>query len=184
MSKRSRNISNANLKEIFDFIDTFVPETPKQERDLAILKYAYIDDMTGLAIERLNDERLVSYGNKSFGQPLHAYSIIRIISSYGLEHEKRKDCTKKKNYQRRKDLTNERQKGHINKPLICGCCGSTNKLELHHIIPMANGGTDDYFNLLYLCHDCHKKVHRNMRKGDLHDQSETDIQACKEHFDG
>ena len=36
------------------------------------------------------------------------------------------------------------------------------EIELHHIIPLAFGGTDDYFNLIYLCHDCHMKLHHTI----------------------
>ena len=50
-------------------------------------------------------------------------------------------------------------KEEINKPKICGCCGSKNDLNLHHIIPIYMGGKDEYYNLLYLCKSCHKKMH-------------------------
>ena len=163
IKKRGRNISTSNLKEIFAFLDAFVPETKEQERDLIILKYAYVDDLSGLAIARLGDTRIVGYGNRSLGKPLKGESIDRIIKSYGLEHEKRIDYTKRNSYERRKNLTNERQKGNLTKPYICGCCGSVKKLELHHIVPIDFGGTDDFFNLLYLCQDCHKQVHRNFK---------------------
>lgn len=33
-------------------------------------------------------------------------------------------------------------------------------LQVHHIIPVSNGGSDDYENLILLCHDCHKNVHQ------------------------
>ena len=165
--KVGRNISPANLKEIFDFIDNFVPETPQQKRDLVILKYAYVDNMSAQAIARLHDRRLVCLGNrrsyKNDGYLTGEY-IAKIIASYGLVHEKRKDYTTVKNYERRKKLTQEREKGIIGKPNICGCCGSTERLELHHIIPMAEGGTEDFYNLLYLCHDCHMKITQTWRK--------------------
>lgn len=163
MNKRGRNISASNLKEIFDFIDGFVPKNKAEERDLIILKYAYIDNMTGLQIARLKDKRLVGYGNRSSGELLKGESITRIIKSYGLEHEKRIDYTQRNNYKRRKELTNKRQKGNIKKPMICGICGSKENLELHHIVPIESGGSDDFFNLLYLCHDCHKHIHRSTK---------------------
>lgn len=164
MKKRGRNISASNLKEIFTFIDSFMPKTKEQERDLIILKYAYIDNMSSLEIARLEDKRIVGFGNRSSGKLLTGASISRIIKSYGLEYEKRIDYTKRNNYKRRKELTNERQKGNIKKPLICGVCGSTENLELHHIIPIEFGGSDDFFNLLYLCRNCHKNIHRSIRK--------------------
>ena len=43
----------------------------------------------------------------------------------------------------------------------CQCCGKKNcRLEVHHIKFRRNGGTDDEENLITLCEDCHKKVHR------------------------
>ena len=43
----------------------------------------------------------------------------------------------------------------------CQCCGKKNcRLEVHHIKFKSNGGTDDERNLITLCEDCHKKVHR------------------------
>lgn len=37
-------------------------------------------------------------------------------------------------------------------------------LELHHIKPRSFGGTNEYDNLLPLCHKCHKKVHEDIYK--------------------
>ena len=43
----------------------------------------------------------------------------------------------------------------------CQCCGKKNcRLEVHHIIFRSNGGTDDEENLITLCEDCHKKIHK------------------------
>ena len=42
---------------------------------------------------------------------------------------------------------------------ICQVCKANGKItsatELDHIVPYANGGTDDYDNLQAICHDCH-----------------------------
>ncbi|GAB6879249.1 hypothetical protein JCM17823_15230 [Halorubrum gandharaense] len=32
-------------------------------------------------------------------------------------------------------------------------------LEVHHVVPRSNGGTNDLSNLLTLCSDCHEDVH-------------------------
>lgn len=39
----------------------------------------------------------------------------------------------------------------------CRKCGSTERLEVDHIINKACGGTDDSWNLQVLCHPCHKR---------------------------
>lgn len=39
----------------------------------------------------------------------------------------------------------------------CQKCGSTNKLEVHHIVRVARGGRNTMSNLTLLCHACHAK---------------------------
>ena len=51
----------------------------------------------------------------------------------------------------------------------CRACGRSKhkdgvKLEVHHIIRKADGGTDVPENVVTLCEDCHKAHHRGMRK--------------------
>lgn len=41
----------------------------------------------------------------------------------------------------------------------CQACGSTKRLEAHHIIPIAQGGAHTLDNLVTLCHGCHHGVH-------------------------
>ena len=44
---------------------------------------------------------------------------------------------------------------------MCQCCGKKNcRLEVYHIKFRSSGGTDDENNLITLCEDCHKKVHK------------------------
>ena len=42
-------------------------------------------------------------------------------------------------------------------PLECGA-------EVHHIIPVEEGGTDDPRNLITLCHKCHKERHEKLKQ--------------------
>lgn len=46
----------------------------------------------------------------------------------------------------------------------CECCGDTTKeiLQVHHIIPVKKGGTNDANNLIVLCPNCHYKAHRGI----------------------
>lgn len=41
----------------------------------------------------------------------------------------------------------------------CGNCGSKDDLEIHHIVPLAFGGTNRLSNLVRLCSSCHSKAH-------------------------
>jgi 5-methylcytosine-specific restriction protein A len=48
--------------------------------------------------------------------------------------------------------------------LVCRLCNKeveTIRAQVHHIVPVSNGGEDDYTNLILLCHNCHVSVHQN-----------------------
>lgn len=156
------NISSKNRIEIWEFIKSMNPQNEIEKRDQLILKLAFVDNLSALSIAALNDDRIISFGNKGKGKPLTNVHISRIIKSYNLVREKERNYTQRNNYQQRKTLTIKRQAGEIKKPFICGCCGNKQGLELHHIVPLAIGGNDDFYNLIYLCQDCHKRMHRNI----------------------
>lgn len=42
----------------------------------------------------------------------------------------------------------------------CEACGSSFSLEVHHKVPVSEGGTDDLDNLQVLCRKCHQKRHQ------------------------
>ena len=42
----------------------------------------------------------------------------------------------------------------------CGKCGKAGALEVHHVKPLKEGGTNDPSNLQVLCRDCHIGAHR------------------------
>ena len=44
----------------------------------------------------------------------------------------------------------------------CVICGTKNRsiLEIHHVIPKSEGGTNEIGNLIPLCHTCHCAVHK------------------------
>ena len=158
--RRGWNISNENLKEIYDFIDNYKPKNNIEKRNKKILEYAFIQNKTALEISHLNDKDIICYSNRARGKPVSNVEVSRVIRSYDLVHTKRIDYNKRNNYERRKEITKKLHSGEIKKPLICGCCGNEENLELHHIIPISLGGNDDYYNLIYLCFNCHKKMHK------------------------
>lgn len=45
----------------------------------------------------------------------------------------------------------------------CGNCGSTDLLDVHHIVPLSAGGSSELGNLKTLCRSCHSKIHPHMR---------------------
>lgn len=42
----------------------------------------------------------------------------------------------------------------------CQVCGGRDRPEGHHIIDYQYGGSDDPDNIITLCKECHKKVHK------------------------
>ena len=42
---------------------------------------------------------------------------------------------------------------------FCRGCGAGNPSEVHHIKFRSHGGSDDLFNLVWLCGDCHRSAH-------------------------
>ncbi len=46
----------------------------------------------------------------------------------------------------------------------CRNCGSTQDLDVHHIVPLSRGGTNHLDNLVTLCRRCHTGVHPHMEQ--------------------
>ena len=42
----------------------------------------------------------------------------------------------------------------------CQQCGGVGKFEIHHLIPLSKGGTNDLGNLTTLCRSCHINAHK------------------------
>lgn len=40
----------------------------------------------------------------------------------------------------------------------CQKCGRAGRLEVHHVLPVYKGGTDDLDNLLSVCRGCHIRI--------------------------
>ena len=41
----------------------------------------------------------------------------------------------------------------------CVNCGSDENIQLHHVVPLVLGGTNNIDNIVPLCEDCHSKIH-------------------------
>jgi 5-methylcytosine-specific restriction endonuclease McrA len=55
----------------------------------------------------------------------------------------------------------------------CAKCGSTDRLQVHHVIPRSKGGSNSIENLLTECFNCHEHEHshlmkRSAKKGIIH----------------
>jgi 5-methylcytosine-specific restriction protein A len=58
----------------------------------------------------------------------------------------------------RKKFKKRKKRWGYCKPASCVCCGE-DASEVHHIIPISRGGTNDKNNLVRVCWDCHKEIH-------------------------
>ena len=47
----------------------------------------------------------------------------------------------------------------------CQACGMAGRLEAHHVVELAKGGTNDLANLRTLCRGCHIDSHRHVEDG-------------------
>ena len=155
------NISHESLAQILTRLEAWEPQTDTERRDKRVLELAFIHNMNASQIARLKDPLLVGMGNRSKGKPLSVSSILTICHKYapGIEKRQQRKCT---TAEKRNTLFAERQKGIDNRQKVCATCGTATDIELHHIIPLAAGGTNDYFNLIYLCHACHMELHHRI----------------------
>lgn len=90
-----------------------------------------------------------------------------VYSGYCEEHKKQRyDNRRASSTKRGYDYTwQQRRIAFLNRQenALCYDClhmmpeRTTAATEVHHIIAKRNGGTDDYSNLMPLCHDCHSK---------------------------
>ena len=47
-------------------------------------------------------------------------------------------------------------------------CESGINIHVHHILPIKDGGVDEYWNFICLCQECHKwKLHKDHNKYDI-----------------
>ena len=45
--------------------------------------------------------------------------------------------------------------------IYCKICGSSENLQKHHIIPIAQGGDNGFNNRITICAECHRKIHEH-----------------------
>lgn len=154
------NISPKVLAKAANIIAAMNPKTEVEKRNKRILQLAFLENMNAAQIARLNDPLIVGAGNRSKGKPLSPSSILTICYKYVPEAKEK--TPKRAADERRMEISRALQQKTIKRPKVCSTCGSKRYAELHHIIPLAAGGTNDYFNLIYLCHDCHMKLHHKL----------------------
>ena len=74
------------------------------------------------------------------------------------------DSCKQKNYRLQANNNSKNQKALLDtlRSLPCAICGWEESIrDVHHIIPVANGGKNDISNLITLCPNHHRMAHRD-----------------------
>jgi hypothetical protein len=61
---------------------------------------------------------------------------------------------------------------------FCVACGTKENIQHHHLKPASKGGSDEEFNLITLCIQCHATIH-NRTKAFSHKQLTVDALAAK-----
>ena len=54
--------------------------------------------------------------------------------------------------------------GRLKVDSVCANCGSTDGLEIHHIVPLRRGGQNVQGNVVRLCWKCHRAAHDRKRQ--------------------
>ena len=63
----------------------------------------------------------------------------------------------------------------------CALCDSTKGLQVHHVIPRSEGGSNQLQNLICLCWKCHAAAHGTILPGYEDIQPAEVAQACVEY---
>lgn len=90
---------------------------------------------------------------------LRVYSKISRETA-NLSKKQKRRIRNKFNKSRKKNLKHGLYEG-----ATCVCCGEEPK-EIHHIIPISRGGTNHAANLVHVCVECHKEIHREDKSVD------------------
>lgn len=62
----------------------------------------------------------------------------------------------------------------------CAVCGNNDFLEIHHLTPKEQGGSDEYDNLILLCACCHAGIHKKTYNPQNYKQNTSiDYEAAK-----
>lgn len=125
--------------------------------DKTICKLYFVQGMTTPRIARYCTENELRTRVNSF---YTVRSIQYVIAKHFPEVKK----------YRKPNRENEKRRGHFtfireHKKERCGMCGSQDRLEWHHMIPLDMGGKSDEENMICLCKSCHETItsyHRKM----------------------
>lgn len=148
--RQRRDMWKAIPKERMKEIRRQVQAMPKS-RDRTILLLAFVHGLTTTEIEQIAKDRddLQSRNHR----PISRRRIQQIILLYVPDANDYQDHSQKD-----KPHNDHGAWYWSHEKTRCANCGSTERLEWHHMIPASLGGTAEEYNMICLCHDCHQAV--------------------------
>lgn len=154
--RRRRDMWKAIPRERLKEIRRQVQEMPKS-RDRTVLLLAFIHGLTTPEIAEIAKTRddLMSRNHR----PLSRRRIQQIILIYVPDANAYQDHSQKESAH-----SDHGKFAWSHQKECCANCGSTERLEWHHMIPAFLGGTAEEGNMICLCHDCHRSVTEYHRK--------------------
>lgn len=122
-----------------------------------ILTLALVDGMSTTEVAEF--AKTVTYLNSRNHRPISKRRIQQIIVEEIPDVYAYMDHS-----QREKPHRDHDRFAYYHKKERCAHCGSTERLEWHHMIPASVGGTAEEANMICLCHECHQIVTDYNRK--------------------
>lgn len=91
-------------------------------------------------------------------KPMSYRRIQQILCEYFPEFHIKTTHKKERKDQHIRTEQNKLRNVVITESSCCAQCGSKEKLEIHHMLPVLLGGDNDARNLVILCENCHQKT--------------------------
>lgn len=136
------------------------------ERDIRILEEIIVNMKSTAHLAYLaRTDKEYSWFKSNQNKPISTRRIQQILHTWYPEFHIQKTHQK---YRKDQSIRNEHLR--IRKKLFqegkkyCGRCGTTEKLDLHHMMPVFLSGTNDLPNLVFLCEKCHEETTQYIRK--------------------
>ena len=141
------------LGEIQEMIKNLPERSEKEIRDKKILELVFIEGLTTKDIEE-SGEFISSWGKNTSQR-----RIQQIVQDYVPDY---RSCRKKEKKYSDEYYKLRAEQAKIRKTMKqeCCICGCHYRLELHHMIPLGIGGTNDERNCIILCRTCHEKANK------------------------
>ena len=142
------------LFEIYEMIKQWEPQSDTERRDKAILHEMFIEGKTTREIceEGKYKSRQWEKGGR---KPLQQRQIQNIVARYVPDFGRKKPKGKRPTTSKARNEQTAIKQEYLKAGKTCAVCGSTENLELHHMIPLDLGGSNDEANLIILCKYCH-----------------------------